>query len=74
MNYRSLLLLYKLLVAFTVLGAWLWWSDQHWDWTALHATPLLRLGLMAGVLAVSALLYFATLTITGLKLRALLRR
>jgi hypothetical protein len=40
----------------------------------LHATPLLRVGLMAGVLAVSALLYFATLTITGLKLRTLLRR
>jgi hypothetical protein len=40
----------------------------------LHATPLLRVGLMTGVLGVSALLYFATLTVTGLKLRALLRR
>jgi hypothetical protein len=29
---------------------------------------------MAGVLAVSALVYFATLAVTGLKLRALMRR
>jgi putative peptidoglycan lipid II flippase len=50
------------------------WSAQYWDWTALHATPLWRVVLMTGVLCVSALLYFATLTITGLKLRALLRR
>jgi putative peptidoglycan lipid II flippase len=64
----------QVLVACAVLGAWLWWSAQHWDWTALHATPLLRVGLMSGVLAVSALLYFATLTLTGLKLRVLLRR
>ena len=64
----------QVLAACAVLGAWLWWSAQYWDWTALHATPLLRVGLMAGVLAVSALLYFVTLTVTGLKLRALLRR
>jgi putative peptidoglycan lipid II flippase len=60
--------------ACAVLGAWLWWSAQHWDWTALHATPLWRVALMTGVLAVSALVYFATLAVTGLKLRALLRR
>ena len=64
----------QVLAACAALGAWLWWAAQHWDWTALHATPLLRVGLMALVLAVSALVYFATLTITGLKLRALLRR
>jgi len=64
----------QVLVACAVLGAWLCWAAQYWDWTALHATPLLRVGLMTGVLAVSALLYFATLTLTGLKLRALLRR
>jgi putative peptidoglycan lipid II flippase len=64
----------QVLVACAVQGAWLWWAARHWDWTALHATPMLRVGLMAGVLAVSALVYFATLTVTGLKLRALLRR
>lgn len=64
----------QVLAACAVLGAWLWWAAQHWDWTALHTTPLLRVGLMMVVLAVSALVYFATLTVTGLKLRALLRR
>jgi putative peptidoglycan lipid II flippase len=64
----------QVLVACVVLGAWLWWSAHYWDWTALHATPLLRVGLMVGVLCASALLYFTTLTLTGVKLRALLRR
>jgi putative peptidoglycan lipid II flippase len=64
----------QVLVACVVLGTWLWWSAQYWDWTALHATPLLRVGLMTLVLAVSALLYFGALLLTGLKLRALLRR
>jgi putative peptidoglycan lipid II flippase len=64
----------QVLLACAVLGAWLFWAAQYWDWTALHAAPLLRVGLMTGVLAVSAALYFATLTVTGLKLRALLHR
>ena len=57
-----------------VLGCWLFWSSQHWDWTLLHVTPWLRVLVMAGVLTLSALLYFACLAIVGLKLRALLRR
>jgi putative peptidoglycan lipid II flippase len=61
-------------VACVVLGVWLWWSAHYWDWTALHAAPLLRVGLMVGVLCVSALLYFTTLILMGVKLRALLRR
>ncbi len=65
---------WQVLVACVVLGVWLWWAAQHWDWTALRTTPLVRAGLMAGVLSVSAMLYFATLMFTGLKLRALLRR
>jgi len=64
----------QVLAACAVLGAWLCWAAQYWDWTALHATPLLRVGLLTGVLAVSAVLYFATLTAVGLKLRVLLRR
>jgi len=64
----------QVLLACVVLGAWLCWSAQYWDWTALRATPLLRVGLMTCVLVVSALMYFATLALTGLKLRALLRR
>ena len=64
----------QVLAACVVLSAWLAWAVRYWDWTALHATPLLRIALMTGVLAVSALLYFVSLALLGLKLRALLRR
>ena len=64
----------QVLAACVVLSAWLAWAVRYWDWTALHATPLLRVALMTGVLAVSALLYFVSLALLGLKLRALLRR
>ena len=64
----------QVLAACAVLGAWLLWAARYWDWTALHATPWLRVALMTGVLAVSAVLYFASLAVLGLKLRALLRR
>lgn len=64
----------QVLAACAVLGAWLLWAARYWDWTALHATPWLRVALMTGVLAVSAMLYFASLAVLGLKLRALLRR
>jgi len=61
-------------VACAVLVGWLMWAAQHWDWLALHDAPLMRVALMAGVLAVSALIYFASLRLTGLKLRELLRQ
>jgi putative peptidoglycan lipid II flippase len=64
----------QVLAACAVLAAWLYGAAHYWDWTALQATPWLRVGLMAGVLVVSALLYFVMLTLTGLKLRTLLRR
>ena len=64
----------QVLAACLVLGAWLWGAAQYWDWTALQASPWLRIGLMAGVLLGSAVLYFVTLTLAGLKLRILLRR
>jgi len=64
----------QVLMACAVLSAWLYGAAHYWDWTALRATPLLRVGLMTCVLAVSAFLYFATLALTGLKFRVLLRR
>jgi putative peptidoglycan lipid II flippase len=64
----------QVVLACGVLSAWLAWSAQHWDWVALRATPLWRVALMAGVLLVSALVYFVTLRLSGLQLRALLRR
>jgi putative peptidoglycan lipid II flippase len=64
----------QVLAACAVLGAWLGWAANQWDWAALHEQPWLRIGLMVGVLAVSAVLYFGALALAGLKLRALLRR
>ncbi len=61
-------------LASALLGVGLWWVAGHWDWTGLQQTPWQRVGLMAGVLLLSALGYFATLYGVGLKLRALLRR
>jgi putative peptidoglycan lipid II flippase len=57
-----------------VLAVWLFWACSHWDWTALHATPWLRVMLMAFVLVLSALVYFVCLIASGLQLRALWRR
>jgi putative peptidoglycan lipid II flippase len=74
MNAGWLRFVLQVFVSCAVLGGWLWWAAQYWDWTALHAEPLLRVGLMTCVLAVSAVLYFATLTVMGVKLRTLLRR
>jgi len=61
-------------VSSAVLGAWLLWACAHWDWTAMHATPWLRVALMAGVLVLSAVLYFVSLVLLGLKPRTLWRR
>ncbi|WIT10552.1 murein biosynthesis integral membrane protein MurJ [Paucibacter sediminis] len=44
------------------------------DWVALGATELWRALYMAGSLAASALLYFAVLILSGLKLRQFVRR
>ena len=64
----------QVVAACAVLCAWLWWAAQAWDWAALHDQVLWRIVLMLGVLAGSTLLYFGSLALTGLKLRALLRR
>jgi len=63
----------QVLLACTVLAAWLLWVASAQDWVALRAQPWQRLGLMTGVLAVSALLYFGVLRLAGLKWRALMR-
>ena len=71
--YRMGLLL-RVVLASSAMGACLFYSATHWDWTALRATPWQRIGLMTGVLTASAVLYFAALRGLGLDLRALFRR
>ncbi len=63
----------QVLAACAVLCVWLRFCAWYWDWTALHAMPWSRVGLMAGVLLVSAIAYFATLRLVGFQLRTLWR-
>ena len=64
----------QVLLAVGLLGVGLVWAAGHWDWVALQAQPWGRAGLLAGVLAASGVVYFATLGVIGVDLRALLRR
>jgi putative peptidoglycan lipid II flippase len=57
-----------------LLGAWLATMSFALDWTELQVTPFLRIGSMAGVLLISALIYFVTLRCSGLNVINLLRR
>ncbi|RQP25986.1 murein biosynthesis integral membrane protein MurJ [Piscinibacter terrae] len=67
-----LLYVLRLCAGCAVMGGGLWWAAHHLDW--LGADSLRRAAWMAGVLAAAAVLYFATLAATGLKLREFARR
>ena len=58
--------------ASALLGGFLLWAARHFDWMHLPTWP--RVGLLAGVLAGAALIYFGALAASGLRLRQLLRR
>ncbi len=61
-------------LANALLAAFLWWAGGQFDWLALQARGVLRAGLLALLLAASALLYFGALAASGVKLRQMLRR
>ena len=67
-------LLLQVLLATGVLGAGLYGLAQHVDWLGMRSEPWQRIGLMALVLAGSFVVYFTTLRVIGVDLRALLRR
>jgi putative peptidoglycan lipid II flippase len=56
------------------LTAFLAWASISFDWLAMRQQVWGRLGTMALVLIGSALLYFACLRLSGLRLQSLLRR
>ena len=64
----------QVLAASALLAAFLVWGAQQWDWKALQAQEWQRVLLMAAMLVGSGVLYFGALLVSGLKLRALLRR
>jgi putative peptidoglycan lipid II flippase len=64
----------KLLVAVSVMGAVSWFGQAQFDWIALRATPLLRAGALATIIAAAALAYFAVLVLLGFRPRDFKRR
>jgi putative peptidoglycan lipid II flippase len=68
------LLLFQVVLATGVLGAGLYGLAQHVDWVGMRSEPWQRIGLMGLVLAGSFVVYFTTLRVIGVDLRALLRR
>jgi len=64
----------RVLVAASLLGLLLYWGAQHFDWVALRAVRLQRIGLLAALVVGAAALYFAVLALLGLKLRSFIKR
>ncbi len=56
------------------LAVFLWWGNQHFDWIALRARALWRVGLLAALLIGSIVVYFGALWALRLNLRKILRR
>ena len=63
----------QVLAAGALLAAFLVWGAQHFDWVALRAHRLQRVGLLAALLCGAAVLYFAALRLAGLRLRSILK-
>ena len=61
-------------LAVLVLGAFLAWGAQYFDWVALRADRVRRAGLLALMVVAAGALYFAVLAATGVKLRSFVKR
>jgi len=64
----------QVLAGTLVLAGLLVWGSAHFDWIALRDQRLLRIGLLAALIAGAALLYFAVLAAVGVRLRSFVRR
>lgn len=64
----------QVLAASALLMVYLLWAASAWDWTALRAQAVVRMGLMAAVLAGAGVLYLGAVWACGLNLRQFLRR
>ena len=57
-----------------LLAVFLLWASTAFPWVAWRAQPWLRVGALAGVLAVAAAIYFVALALAGVKLRQFVTR
>ncbi|MCG2594131.1 murein biosynthesis integral membrane protein MurJ [Ramlibacter sp. XY19] len=63
----------QVFAASALLGVFLTWATFNLPWIAWNDQKLLRIGVMAGLMAASGVLYFGALRIAGLKLRQFVR-
>lgn len=68
-----LLFIVRVVVGSVAMGALLYWGAHHFDWVAMRANPLHRIGMLAAFLAGAAGVYFGVLLASGLNLKKLLR-
>ncbi len=66
--------LLQVLAASALMAVFLLWSAESVDWTAFAGGRLLRVGLLAAIVAGAAALYFGALVLSGLKLRQFVRK
>jgi len=66
--------LLQVVVGAALLTGYLLWAAQAVDWLHMPGQHLLRIGLVAAVVAGAALLYLAAVALLGLNLRQFLRR
>jgi putative peptidoglycan lipid II flippase len=64
----------QVLAATALLGVFLAWAAHAFPWVQWRGEPWLRAGAMAGMLAASAAIYFASLAVAGVKLRQFVTR
>jgi putative peptidoglycan lipid II flippase len=57
----------KQIFALLCMAVPLWFAAQRIDWLALQSTPVIRIGLLAAVLGVSALVYLLALALLGIR-------
>lgn len=61
-------------LASVLMGAALVWASGHFDWLALKNHALTRVGLLVACVGGAALIYFASLAATGVKLKQFVKR
>lgn len=64
----------KLVLAAGLMGAAGWYGAAQFDWIALRAVPLLRIGALLLVIGGCAIIYFGVLLALGFRLRDFKRR
>ena len=66
-------LILKCLLAALVMAGLLAWLNQPLNWGAEQARPLLRLGMLFGLIGLAVASYFASLRLLGLPIRGMMR-